>query len=316
TFIYEPGSFKPLAQLEGEGQEAEVFHYQLDHLGTPLALTRTSGATAWQVRYRAYGNVWREEIAEVTTPLRFQGQYFDAETVLHYNRHRYYQPDTGRFITPDPIGLAGGLNNYQYAPNPTGWVDPLGLSNLPGQCPDTLPRARISAEEQDVFKQFEQHHAGQFKDDHELVSAFENVRDNASPWPVGFTPKTRVIQPGERFNMITNEGRSQFPGQYGTPNDIPSASFGREKLAIKEEWKGTLDRKVTYEVQRPFDIEYGPVGAQIEKMSDGSYKYYPGGGEQIRLLYKDFENAVPNKQNKYTEQAYLKVIDDIPLLQE
>ncbi|WP_233267136.1 RHS repeat domain-containing protein [Aeromonas veronii] len=136
SFIYEPGSFKPLVQLEGEGADAEVFHYQLDHLGTPLALTRDNGATAWQVRYRAYGNVWREEIAEVATPLRFQGQYFDAESGLHYNRHRYYQPETGRFITPDPIGLAGGLNNYQYAPNPTGWVDPLGLMNQPGQCPD------------------------------------------------------------------------------------------------------------------------------------------------------------------------------------
>ncbi|WP_236759926.1 RHS repeat domain-containing protein, partial [Aeromonas veronii] len=130
SFIYEPGSFKPLVQLEGEGQDAEVFHYQLDHLGTPLALTRDNGATAWQVRYRAYGNVWREEIAEVATPLRFQGQYFDAETGLHYNRHRYYQPETGRFITPDPIGLAGGLNNYQYAPNPISWIDPLGLKNV------------------------------------------------------------------------------------------------------------------------------------------------------------------------------------------
>ncbi len=316
SFIYEPGSFKPLVQLEGEGQDAEVFHYQLDHLGTPLALTRDNGATAWQVRYRAYGNVWREETAEVATPLRFQGQYFDAETGLHYNRHRYYQPETGRFITPDPIGLAGGLNNYQYAPNPTGWVDPLGLSNVPGQCPDSLPRSRIPSEQQDVFKQFEQHHAGQFKDDNSLVSAFENVRDNASPWPVGFTPKTRVIQPGERFNMITNEGRAQFPGQFGTPNEIPNSSFGRENLAIKEEWKGSLDRRVTYEVQRPFDIEYGPVGPQIEKMPDGSYKYYPGGGEQIRLLYKDFENAVSSKKNNYTENAYLKIIDDVALPQE
>ncbi|WP_429232957.1 RHS repeat-associated core domain-containing protein [Aeromonas salmonicida] len=84
------------------------------------------------MRYRTYGNMWWEELAEVATPLRFQGQYFDAETGLHYNRHRDYQSETGRFITPDPIGLAGGLNNYQYAPNPTGWVDPRGLSNVPG----------------------------------------------------------------------------------------------------------------------------------------------------------------------------------------
>jgi hypothetical protein len=51
---------------------------------------------------------------------------------LHYNRHRYYQPDTGRYLTPDPVKLAGGLNAYRYTPNPTGWVDPLGLS---GNCP-------------------------------------------------------------------------------------------------------------------------------------------------------------------------------------
>ncbi|WP_241152681.1 RHS repeat-associated core domain-containing protein, partial [Pseudomonas viridiflava] len=71
----------------------------------------------------------------------FQGQYFDAETGLHYNRHRYYNPGNGRFLTPDPIKLAGGLNNYQYVPNPTGWVDPLGLENCPG-APSCKPNTR------------------------------------------------------------------------------------------------------------------------------------------------------------------------------
>ena len=137
SFIYEPGSFKPLVQLEGEGEQAEVYHYQLDHLGTPLALTHHDGHTAWQVRYRAYGNVWKQELAEVETPLRFQGQYYDEETGLHYNRHRYYQPGTGRFITPDPVGLLGGLNCYRYGLNPLRWVDPLGLTGVDGVCPDT-----------------------------------------------------------------------------------------------------------------------------------------------------------------------------------
>jgi len=58
----------------------------------------------------------------------FQGQYYDEESGLHYNRHRYYDPSTARFTTVDPIGLLGGANNYEYAPNPVGWVDPLGLS--------------------------------------------------------------------------------------------------------------------------------------------------------------------------------------------
>ncbi|MEY0247848.1 RHS repeat-associated core domain-containing protein, partial [Morganella morganii] len=60
--------------------------------------------------------------------LRFQGQYFDRETGLHYNTFRYYAPDAGRFTQQDPIGLAGGLNLYQYAPNPLMWVDPWGLN--------------------------------------------------------------------------------------------------------------------------------------------------------------------------------------------
>nr|WP_123569090.1 RHS repeat-associated core domain-containing protein [Morganella morganii] len=60
--------------------------------------------------------------------LRFQGQYLDRETGLHYNTFRYYDPDTGRFTQHDPIGLMGGINLYQYAPNALVWVDPWGLS--------------------------------------------------------------------------------------------------------------------------------------------------------------------------------------------
>jgi RHS repeat-associated protein len=135
SFIYEPGSYKPLVQLEGKGKTAQVYYYHLDHLGTPQELTSPHGKLVWAVQYRAYGNVVRTIANEIDTPLRFQGQYFDAESGLHYNRHRYYQPDSGRFLTPDPIKLAGGLNNYQYVPNPVNWVDPLGLAGVKGDCP-------------------------------------------------------------------------------------------------------------------------------------------------------------------------------------
>ncbi|WP_339483753.1 RHS repeat-associated core domain-containing protein, partial [Pseudomonas sp. RL_5y_Pfl2_73] len=66
--------------------------------------------------------------ADIRNSLRFQGQYFDVETGLHYNRYRYYDPQVGRFIGKDPIGFSGGLNVYAYAPNPANWIDPLGLS--------------------------------------------------------------------------------------------------------------------------------------------------------------------------------------------
>ncbi|MBP4047330.1 RHS repeat-associated core domain-containing protein, partial [Chromobacterium violaceum] len=65
--------------------------------------------------------------AGIRNPFRFQGQYHDDESGLHYNRHRYYDPEIGRFISRDPIGLMGGINIHSYAPNPTEWIDPLGL---------------------------------------------------------------------------------------------------------------------------------------------------------------------------------------------
>lgn len=140
SFIYELGTFRPLAQLEGEGLQAECFYYQLDHLGTPQELIHANGNLAWEAQYCAYGNVKRKVAYSVDTPLRFQGQYFDEETGLHYNRHRYYNPNSGCFLTPDPIKLAGGVNNYQYVPNPINWIDPLGLSAETG-CPKSPTNA-------------------------------------------------------------------------------------------------------------------------------------------------------------------------------
>ncbi|WP_179949182.1 colicin E3/pyocin S6 family cytotoxin, partial [Burkholderia sp. RF4-BP95] len=111
--------------------------------GTPQELTDEAGELAWSARYQAWGEA-REVISEaarkagIANPLRFAGQYFDRETGLHYNRHRYYDPGSGRFVSKDPIGLAGGINVYQYAPNPIEWIDPLGLSKyIPA--PSSLP---------------------------------------------------------------------------------------------------------------------------------------------------------------------------------
>jgi RHS repeat-associated protein len=109
--------------------------YQCDHLGTPQEITDQNGNTAWSAQYKAWGEATeqRSEFAQqigLTNPIRFQGQYHDHETGLHYNRHRYYDPRVGRFISKDPIGYSGGLNLYQYVPNPTGWIDPLGLEKV------------------------------------------------------------------------------------------------------------------------------------------------------------------------------------------
>nr|WP_245169455.1 RHS repeat-associated core domain-containing protein [Burkholderia seminalis] len=62
----------------------------------------------------------------------------ERETGLYYNRYRYCDPSGGRFVSKDPIGLAGGVNVYQYAPNPVHWIDPLGLTKCP--CADDFEK--------------------------------------------------------------------------------------------------------------------------------------------------------------------------------
>ncbi|WP_299589493.1 RHS repeat-associated core domain-containing protein [uncultured Microbulbifer sp.] len=83
----------------------------------------------WSVAYKSYGNIALAHENQIDQPIRFQGQYFDEETGLHYNRFRYYDSREGEFTQQDPIGLLGGSNNYRYAPNPVSWIDPFGLTS-------------------------------------------------------------------------------------------------------------------------------------------------------------------------------------------
>ncbi|MBU2121364.1 MAG: RHS domain-containing protein, partial [Gammaproteobacteria bacterium] len=204
TYIYEPGSYVPLARIDGSGavephpaaahalggdaeqgkrssvpttnpgwsdrfnnataandgpaqtpakadattaatraQTAQVYYFHTQPNGLPEELSDNSGNLVWQAQYTTWGSMVREEwqsfdtagrpqqqlasqTASLQQNLRMQGQYLDRETGLHYNTFRYYDADSGAFTTPDPIGLMGGLNLHQYAPNPILWIDPWG----------------------------------------------------------------------------------------------------------------------------------------------------------------------------------------------
>ncbi|MBD3896818.1 RHS domain-containing protein, partial [Halomonas sp. ML-15] len=98
-----------------------------DALGTPMQLVTAKGEALWQAQPDDWAAVTNER-GTASQPIRFQGQWHDEESGLYYNRHRYYDPQQGRYISQDPIGLKGGRNLYGYVSNPTGMVDPLGLS--------------------------------------------------------------------------------------------------------------------------------------------------------------------------------------------
>ena len=129
-YLYtDEGSYEPLARIDRNGnQEQHIYYFHTDLNGMPEELTDEAGEIVWECSYQLWGKPI-QEIAhtEIQQNLRYQGQYLDRETGLHYNTFRYYDPDTGRFTQPDPIGLLGGYNLYQYAPNGFTWIDPLGL---------------------------------------------------------------------------------------------------------------------------------------------------------------------------------------------
>jgi len=109
--------------------ETETFSYYLNnYLGTPLLMTDDTGKVVWEAFYKPFGDAYVNPNSELVNNFRFAGQYYDKETGLHYNYHRYYDPKTGRYLTPDPIGLAGGINLFSYAANnPVNLIDPFGL---------------------------------------------------------------------------------------------------------------------------------------------------------------------------------------------
>ena len=129
-YIYTENSYEPLARVDSHGEHADIFWYHTELNGLPDSVTDSNGDTVWRGASSAWGRSLRES-TPVTwdTPqnLRFQGQYLDRETGLHYNTFRYYDPAGGCYTQMDPIGLLGGLNTYTYVVDPLGWVDPLGL---------------------------------------------------------------------------------------------------------------------------------------------------------------------------------------------
>lgn len=129
SYVYDDRGV-PLAQRTDVQTGTSLRFVLADLTCAPVALVGPDGALEQQIERDAWGKLARPEAAAADDGVRlgFEGQYYDAETGLWSNRFRYYDPEIGRYISPDPVGLRGGLNAYRYAVNaPTYAVDPDGL---------------------------------------------------------------------------------------------------------------------------------------------------------------------------------------------
>jgi RHS repeat-associated protein len=192
--IYEPGGLTPLVLADG----GKVYHYETDQVGCPHELLDGDGAVVWSAEYDAWGGVSRLVEVRVRNPLRLQGQYWDGELVVAYNRYRYYDPGSGGFLSQDPLGITAGKNLYALILNALTWIDPLGLTATPpptnGGTPN-LPSTLRRTTQGEEFIRYENGHPKVTK-----ITETGGVKPNtyAAPASEGVLP---VDQLPSRYNL-------------------------------------------------------------------------------------------------------------------
>jgi RHS repeat-associated protein len=254
-YVYEPGSYAPLARVDqAEGEEQKLYYFHTDQIGTPLEMTDREGQIVWQATYKAWGSVEKLTVNAVEQNLRFQGQYFDEETGLHYNTFRYYDPEVGRFVTQDPIGLSGGFNLYAYATNSLAYIDPLGLSTC-------------SAINQSKPNQY----AG--------------VKEASAYLKSKGVPRTFRKQVLESFEVETIKVRAASANEYGLRyfDGVNAKAKGRylfesfpasrESLAVKSEWN-QMTNIAQFKVSPGATIIEGRASAQGAGLPGGQVQKY------------------------------------------
>ena len=252
VYLHEAGRFRPLAQIRRDAPEesGSVYHYHLDQLGTPLEVTNDAGELVWQGTLKAWGGLARTVVAAVAQPIRFQGQYHDAETGLHYSRFRYYAPEEGRFLEQDPIGLAGGLNLAVYPTNPAGFVDPMGLECTYGP--------------QD---------AGPLGDPNDPRSPASTFRSGTY---------TEKVTDDDTYFYRDYGGTASATGRFWTPEPSSGPMQSQMDSAVLPEWGNTFESQAVMKVpagntyyEGAAASQTGTVGTQPTLMGGGTQAFFP-----------------------------------------
>lgn len=263
-FLHEPQTFRPLAQVRRNafGDPGRLYHYQLDHLGTPHELSNDDGNVVWQIRQKAWGGVALVLVEDFIQPISFQGQYRDSETGLLYNRFRYYSSDESCYINQDPLRLVGGTNISAYVPNPTEWIDPYGLCPVEGK-----------------------------------ADFYVNSHGETLP-STGYRYMRYLEDDGTVNRYVANTIQSKTsPGSYFGFSDFSSGSAARSAFQIKgpelgQSWsdarlKGTFDTlqlfdNNTGQIDAFVPRELGGNGPDLEPITKAYPEYGSGGAHQLR----------------------------------
>jgi RHS repeat-associated protein len=258
TYVYsDQESYEPLARIDGT-DSPEIFWFHCQPNGTPERMTDNEGELRWEGQNSAWGKLLREiphKATDYPQNLRMQGQYLDRETGLHYNLFRYYDPDSGRFTQEDPIGLAGGINLYQYAPNALGWVDPWGLSRC------KAPNG---------------YRAGDVDPHGKLSPGANRALGHTNSKNDGFVQSHHPIQDAWAKKRINDYQRNTAPATLlksasGSPHaNISSAQ--RSRRALPGGWDTTL--KQEFHISYKEMIDAGVPKQQARKAISDSYKYF------------------------------------------
>jgi RHS repeat-associated protein len=211
TWEFDPSSFAPIAKISGGTQTLCVN----DVSGRPEQMVDGDGVVVWRQAFDSLGQPFAAEGEAAACPVGYQGQWYDSESGLFYNRFRYYDAVAGRYISPDPEGLGGGLSAYAYPPNTTGWIDPYGLT---GSCP--------------TWNEFQKRNKGKFKNRKEAAvgwRAYKEANQSTNNLSIGRQPATARAKKAGRQILALPAG--------WTP-------------AVNDAWvQGGIDRPATFRLE-------------------------------------------------------------------
>lgn len=282
-----PLLFVDYASEDAALDSGQVYYVFTNQLGCPERITSAAGVAVWSASIAPYGAVTVEMGADFHQPLRFPGHYYDAETGLHYNRFRYYDPTLGRYLQSDPDGIRGGYNLYAYTDNPLRQVDVRGLGCpgakedgaegedgpeqegtarklLPaprkpmGGTPEELARAPGNSAEQRAAREaiandfYKKHCPGMEDED---IEGHLNGIDFNHPVEVVTIPPGGAGPEGNQLNQHSFPGGG--PGQYFThePGTTPSQLGISDRVLVPG--NGNTPPRIVPRESRTYEVEPG-----------------------------------------------------------